>query len=393
MTLNMVQRLTPELRASIFHFTVFMSMGVASVYLAIWLTEKGLNTDQIGIINAFPVLVLLLLNQLIGRLADRASDWRTVIAILAIFGGMVPIGLFFVDEFWGILLFWGFCAMAAGSIPPVVDAATVRLTQRNGSDFGFIRAWGTVGFTLATIVAGLVIAWLGPGAFLPLFLLASMLRTLAALQLPRFRAPAHQLTLSTATPATSNIRTLLKPWFLLPLIGFALVNSTHSILGGFAALVWHQNGVSDQLLGPLIATAAAAEAVIMFVWRRIGGNISARHMIMIAAVATVVRWTVMAFNPPVIVLFGVQMLHAFTFGIGYFGVVHFIANWTSEDIAAEAQGGAVMLQQAASVLALVSFGWLLGQAGVAAFFAPAALGAGGVVLLLISLKLQPPKAS
>ncbi|WDR05388.1 MFS transporter [Devosia rhodophyticola] len=117
MAKNIVQRLSPELRASIFHSTVFMSMGVASVYLAIWLTEKGLNTDQIGIINAFPVLILLLLNQLIGRLADRASDWRTVIAILAIFGGMVPIGLFFVDEFWGILLFWGFCAMSAGSIP------------------------------------------------------------------------------------------------------------------------------------------------------------------------------------------------------------------------------------------------------------------------------------
>ncbi|WDR05389.1 MFS transporter [Devosia rhodophyticola] len=268
----------------------------------------------------------------------------------------------------------------------------MRMTQRNGSDFGFIRAWGTVGFTAATIVAGLVIAAFGPKAFLPLFLGMSMLRALAALQLPRFRAPAQQLTLAAVKPGAANVRELLKPWFLLPLIGFALVNSTHSILGGFAALVWHQNGVSEQLLGPLIATAAAAEAVIMFVWRRIGGNISARHMILIAAVATVVRWTAMAFNPPVAVLFGLQMLHAFTFGVGYFGVVHFIANWTSEDIAAEAQGGAVMLQQAASVMALVGFGWLLGQVGVTAFLAPAALGAVGVLLLILSLKMQPPKA-
>ena len=33
-----------------------------------------------------------------------------------------------------------------------------------------------------------------------------------------------------------------------------------------------------------------------------------------------------------------QLLHAFTFAMGYLGGIYFIANWTSEDIAAEAQG-------------------------------------------------------
>lgn len=282
--------------------------------------------------------------------------------------------------------------MSAGSIPPVIDAATVRLTQRNGSDFGFIRAWGTVGFTVATIATGVVVAWFGGSAFLPLFFVVSMLRALAALQLPRFRAPAHELTLAVVKTGAANLREVMKPWFLLPLLGFALVHATHAILGGFVALVWHDNGIDEGLIGPLIATSAAAEAVMMFVWRRIGGNISARHMMLIAAIAAVVRWTAMAFNPPVIVLFGLQLLHALTYGVGYFGVVHFIANWTSEDIAAEAQGAAVMLQQGASVVALIGFGWLVGQYGIAAFLAPAILGAIGAVLILSSLLMQPAKA-
>ena len=61
---------SPELRASFFHFTVFASTGAASAYFAIWLSGKGIAPDQIGIINAVPVLVLLLASMLIGRLAS-----------------------------------------------------------------------------------------------------------------------------------------------------------------------------------------------------------------------------------------------------------------------------------------------------------------------------------
>ena len=42
----------------------------------IWFTEKGLNAGQIGIVNALPVFVMLILNMIVGRIADRARDWR-----------------------------------------------------------------------------------------------------------------------------------------------------------------------------------------------------------------------------------------------------------------------------------------------------------------------------
>ena len=60
--------------------------------------------------------------------------------------------------------------------------------------------------------------------------------------------------------------------------------------------------------------------------------------------------------------------------MGYLGMVHFIANWTSEDIAAETQGFAFVLQQGAGVVALVVFGVLVGLFGGKAFFAAALLG-------------------
>lgn len=387
----LARRATPELRAAVFHFTVFGSGAVASVYLGIWLSQKGIAPDQIGYISALPVLGLLGLNLFIGRLADRAGDWRTVITIMALLGAAFPIALFFVDEFWGILLVWAFCTMSGGAIPPVIDAATVRLTQRNGSDFGFIRAWGTVGYVVAAAGAGLVVTAFGAHGFVPLFFALSLLRALAALQLPRFRAPARAAVLADVGRGASKLREVLKPWFVLPLLGFALVNVNHALMGGFAALIWHNDGIPDYFIGPLLATAAASEAVMMFVWRRFGGRITARNMILAAGIAGVLRCTITAFNPPVAVLFATQMLHAVTYGVGYFGMVHFIANWTREEMAAEAQGFAYVLQQAVSVIGLMAFGGLVSQFGALSFLAAALSAALAVACVLVSLALRPPK--
>jgi PPP family 3-phenylpropionic acid transporter len=94
-----------QTRAATYYSTFYMGSGAAVMFLPIWLDGKGITPEQIGIINSVPIFVILLFNLVVGRLADRASDWRQVIVIGSLIGGIVPIGLFFVNEFWGILLF------------------------------------------------------------------------------------------------------------------------------------------------------------------------------------------------------------------------------------------------------------------------------------------------
>ena len=363
---------SPEARASIYQFWVYAPGGVASVFLGIWLSEHGIPADQIGIVNALPMLCLLLLNMVVGRLADRADDWRTALIFISLASALAPLPLYFVSEFWGILLVWALCATTNGLVAPVIDAATVRMTRRNGSDFGAIRAWATVGYVFAAAGLGLFLNTLGSGAFVTLYVATAVVRAGLAFYLPRFRAPPEQVTLANAVPELapqpSRLKDSLKLWFVLPLVAFSLVNSSNALIGSFAALLWHENGIPSYYLGPLLGFAAVGEAILMFAWRRFGGRVTARNMIMVAAFAGLIRFTIMAFNPPVEVLFFTQLLHALSFGAGYFGVVHFIANWTNESNAAEAQGFANMLNMAASMLALIVFGVLVEYFGASAFF-------------------------
>ncbi|MBJ3783873.1 MFS transporter [Devosia sediminis] len=385
---------TPELRASIYQFTVYLPGGVASVFLGIWLNEHGLPADQIGIINALPTLALLLLNMIVGRVADRADDWRTALIVISMVSALAPLPLYFVSEFWGILLVWCLCATSNGLVAPVIDAATVRMARRNGSDFGAIRAWATVGYIVGAGGLGLLLNLLGSAAFVSLYVAMVVLRAVLSFLLPRFRAPSPKVTLADAAPdaVPSKLRDALQPWFVLPLLAFALVNSSNAIIGSFGALLWHENGIPSYFLGPLLGFAAVGEAVLMFAWRRFGGRVTARNMILAGAIAGLVRFTIMAFNPPVEVLFMTQLLHAFSFGMGYFGVVHFIANWTNEANAAEAQGFANMLNQAMAMTALVVFGVLVEFFGAQAFFYSTVTSLLAVCCVLLSLKLRPPKA-
>ena len=386
---------TPELRASLYQFTVYLPGGVASVFLGIWLSDHGIPADQIGIINALPTLGLLLLNMVVGRVADRADDWRTALIVLSLLSALAPLPLYFVSEFWGILLVWALCATSNGLVAPVIDAATVRMTRRNGTHFGTVRAWATVGYVVGAGGLGLFLNTLGSAAFVSLYVAMVVGRAGLAFLLPRFRAPAPQVTLAEAMPEAaappSRLRDALKLWFVLPILAFALVNSSNSVIGSFGALLWHENGIPSYYLGPLLGFAAVGEAILMFAWRRFGGRVTARNMILAAAIAGLVRFTVMAFNPPVEVLFLTQSLHAFSFGMGYFGVVHFIANWTNEANAAEAQGFANMLNMAMAMLALVGFGVLMEYFGAYAFLSSSLTSLLAIFCVLLSLRLKPPR--
>jgi PPP family 3-phenylpropionic acid transporter len=383
--------MTPELRAAAFYFTIYMAPGVATAYAAIWFADQGIGTGEIGVINALPVFLMLIINLVVGRIADRAPDWRQVIVVGAVAAGVIPIALFFVGGFWGILIVWTLAALPISSIGPVLDAATMRMTRRNGTDYGPIRATGTIGYMVIIFITGYVIAWFGGEVFLWLFVGVSILRGLVALGLPNFRAPRSEDGARPAAVGAVHLMEVMRPWFLLPLVGWAMVFGTHLLLNAFQSLVWKEQGIGEDMIGLLITIGAISEAVMFFLFSKFSERFTARSLILVSALVSAVRWVAMGFAPGIELLFALQLLHGITFAMGYIGCVHFIANWTSEDIAAEAQSFFQVLQQAMSVIAILSFGALFALMGDKSFFINGAFAFAGAVLIWLSLRLKQPK--
>jgi PPP family 3-phenylpropionic acid transporter len=97
----------------------------------------------------------------------------------------------------------------------------------------------------------------------------------------------------------------------------------------------------------------------------------------------------MAMHPSLPMLFVLQAMHAITYPFAYFGVLHFVANWAPEEIAAEAQSFSSALTQGFAVAALLLFGWLVGFMGAASYYVAAGIALVAVVATAVSLMLQP----
>ncbi len=399
--------LSPVARTTYYYLTMYMVTGATSAYLPIWLTDRGMSQTQIGWLNAVPILLLLLLNVFVGRISDRLADWRTAIIVGSMIAGVTSLGLMFELDFWGLMLVWVLTMVPFTAIVPVADAATIRMTRRTGQgEFAVIRAWGTVGHTAVSVLTGVLVGFFTSAIFVPLIIGISLLRAGLSLQLPRFRAPAGEAAAEDSVPPPAHaeqgaevsgdlqaksLREVMKPWFLLPIVGAAAVFATHIMLMGFGALVWKNAGISESMIGLLIAVGAGAEALMMFGFRRIGLRFSARALMLFAAVVAALRWGIMAFEPPLAVLFALQLLHSVTFAVNYLGAVNFIANWTSEDIAAEAQSFFVVLQQGLAIVSLLAFGFLAEYIGAKAFFAAAVMAAVAALFALLSLRMMGPR--
>ncbi|MEO6012478.1 MAG: MFS transporter [Devosia sp.] len=378
---------SPEFRASLFHASVYLSNGILAAYLAPWMTSKGLTPEQIGIVNAAPIFLVLMSTVFIGRVADRASDWRIVIIVLAAIAALTSFGFIGISGFWAVLFVFTVCSTPINALLPVLDAATLHLTQRRGTQFASVRVWATVGYVAAAALGGVIIGWLGGVAFVPLFIGACLVRAALALLLPRFRADDYVPPQSAVSG--KGLREFLVPWFALPCIAFALINATHYFLVFMAALIWKAEGVPEAYFGPLIAYSAFGEAVMMFLWPRLNLKVSARMLLVIAGLVGVFRYVAMAFSPSLPLLFALQTLHAITYPFAYFGIVHFVANWTRDDNAAEGQSFAFMLSQGFAVATFLGFGVLVQTMGGGTFFIAAAMCFVAVGLALLSLRLMP----
>jgi len=374
-----LSRVTPLHRVSSYYFVQAMSVASINAFAGVWLAHRGITAEQIGVIFALPVGLIILVNVSVGRIADRATDWRQVIVAGALASAVAPLGLLVVGGFWGILLVWSVVVVTQMMILPVTDAAAMRLSRRSNADFSLLYAWKTLGYLLTVLLSGFLLNRFGIQAFLPLFIGLSIVRGLFALLLPKFRAANHD---PENVPRRAAEFRLLQLGLALPLIGWALVHCTHFVLNGFLGLVWHQQGLAASTIGILIGISSLAETAMFLGFKRFISRWPAQRLILISCLAAVVRWTLLSVSPGVEVLVAAQLLHAFTYALGFLACTNFIADSTSEDVAAEAQSMFVALQSGLAIVALLGFGWLTATWGDKAFLASVVFAGIGAALVL-----------
>lgn len=151
------------LQSSVGIFLFLCAWGVWWSFFQRWLNTIGLNGAEVGTVYSINSLATLILMFCYGILQDRLGIKRwlviTVSAIATLIGPFVQFiyapliktNLMAAAILGAIVLSAGF--MAASSL---VEALTERYSRRFGFEYGQSRAWGSLGYAVAALVAGFV---------------------------------------------------------------------------------------------------------------------------------------------------------------------------------------------------------------------------------------------
>jgi PPP family 3-phenylpropionic acid transporter len=370
---------------------MMMSMAVGTLGLPLWLADLGIGPERIGLINALPLVSVVFLSIFVGRLADRAEDWRGVIIVCSAIATAAPLALYFVRDYSAIALVWTLALLPVLAMIPVVDAATIRMATRVGVPYGSIRVWGTIGYIAAALLAGWVMQGHREALFVPLLLAISAVRLAASLFLPALRAPEHGS--SNPSPPRASLanetKALLQPWFLLPVVAGALLNASHSALNGFGPLLWRNEGLSEGRIGVYLAIGPISEIAAMLLAGRIIARFEPRLVLTVCCGIGALRWIGMTAPPYPALVVALQSMHMATFGLGYVALVVFADAAADRRTAAQAQSFVGTARNIASILAFALFGLLAGKFGAGVYYAAAATSGLGAILCGGSLMLHP----
>lgn len=357
---------------------VFMLNGIQLPFLPLWLEAKGLDAREIGLVLAVPMLVRLLAVPPVTRIADRRDMLREAIVgttLLSVAGYLLVAS---AGSFVTILAAFALASFAYTPAMPLVETYALRGLAARGRNYGPVRLWGSAAFILGALIAGLAsdliparhLIWLLVAAAMLVAVSAAMLAPLARASQPLAeRPPARRL--------------LRDPIFIAVILGAALIQASHATYYGFSILTWRAQGYDGTTIAALWAIGVIAEIVLFAFQSRLPPFLTPTALLLIGALGGVLRWTVMAFDPPALALPFLQVLHAATFGATHLGAVTFLARAAPAGQGATAQGYLAITMGLAMAAATGVSGLLYENFGAASYGVMAlAAVAGGVGALI-----------
>ena len=302
----------------LFYLCFFAATGAFLPYLGLYLQAIKLDGAQIGLAVSLSPLAGVLLPPFWGMISDRFG-WRKrlLVGTLLVATLVAPLARL-LGSFPALLALIAVIAVAISPVVPLADATTMEWLRRHGGTYGSLRVFGSLGFLLASLCAGVLfgghrILWLYP-------CYAALLGCtfLAALTLPtpeRMAVHADGEGMRSVLRRGSIVRFLL-----LTAIGCGSVAAYNT----FFPLYLKGLGAGTGVVGLAIGIATACEIPAMALSGRALTRWGVKPLLLAGMGACVVRWVAYALIHDYRLALLFQPLHGLTFATYYVAGVSYI---------------------------------------------------------------------
>jgi PPP family 3-phenylpropionic acid transporter len=315
-----------------FYFVFFSGLAIYSPYLALYFQSMGFSGSQTGLLLGLSPLVTLLASPFWTGLADLKHQHRLVLTITLLVSIIITVIIPFIRFYLVLVPVIILTAFFAAPHIPLADSATVSMLGENRDLYGKVRLWGTIGFGITALFAGLFLQRFGMRWVFWGFALILSMNILVT----------QHLTFTKSTSTTTywrGVRQVLsdRKWviFLLMVFIVALGGNVHNT---YLSLLFEDLHASKGIFGVAQMLATLFELPVMFFAAPLLRKLKPKGLLLIAMAVTGLRCLVYAAASSHGILLAIQIVHGLTFPALMLAGVTYVAENTPPGLNATGQG-------------------------------------------------------
>lgn len=288
-------------------------------FFTLWLAERGLAADEIGVVLSLAALAGVVTSPLWGHLADTRLGPARTLQISSTVTAVAALGLFLAGRsFWAIAVVAMLRGAAESPGAPLTDSIALHaLGAERSTSYGSLRMWGSLGWAIAILAFG---GWYedhGLGALPALYALGLIAVVMVLTRFPSDRPDRPEPSRFGAVGDAFRSSPALLPF----LVGLFVIGVASSAAWAFVPL-----RIQGQGGGPwIIAVAASGAAIVEMPFFRasawLGERVSLRVLYAYGAGLFVIAAVVWAIASSPRVIAAANVLNGAGFGLRYAALV------------------------------------------------------------------------
>lgn len=372
--------LKSDLTIKALHFTIWAAMAFYWPFANIYYRSIGLSGTEIGTIVAVSALVGAASATLWSVLNDRIGKTRLIFTIT---GSGTILAILLLSQMRGfvpVLLAVAFFTFMSTPLLPLIDTVTLKVLGQNHDYYGAYRMWGTLGFISVSASSGFIMERLGMEVIFTGFAGGLVLFLLVTRFLPDVKAAAGGGGFSMA-----GFKQLVrsKAWIIFALSLLLLWGAWMGSIN-FLGVTMKEMGGNEGAVGVASTISAMSEAPMMLAGAWLMRRFGPKRLIAIAFVMFTVRLLLYGLMPDYRWVFGINLLHGFSYVPYLIGAVAYASHLAPEGLKSTSQGLFVTVTNLSNVLGGVGAGMLFDTLGPSSMFLVlAGCGLGGLVIFLV----------
>ncbi|MDR2020171.1 MAG: MFS transporter [Treponema sp.] len=259
-------------------YLFFMSArAIFNPFITVYLNEKGLDVEFIGIIMGINSFVIILAQPFWGLVSDKLQSVKATLIICLIGQGLISLLLVRSEGFFLIAPCFCFYTFFSSPEGTLLDTWSLNAVKRikDEKSLGQLKLWGCLGFAASSIISGIFINNHSTSDIIPVFSIVLLIiaATMSAIK-------THDKKDRTIKMEKIDLSLIYKNKSFLVFLGFVVIMQyPHRAAYTFYPALLQNLGGSKDMVGYCSAIMFVSEAVLLFLSKKLLSNISAKYLI------------------------------------------------------------------------------------------------------------------